>query len=209
MLCYTDGTNGYKATCRTLTTAMDGGDTLTAGEALVQSDGIAHHTSLSVMSSNTAMLCYRDMSSTPAGQGHCLPIHGHGDGTLQQGCDVHLGLVGAPTVSQVSTSGFGASRAAVCYHDDTMRSGTCNLLSGIYECSATGLFISTLAPSSELPPPSPPPFGPDVAYIVPTLSIANDPMFVVNGVHQHFWIPTGKLTPLLSWSTSRGTHREM
>lgn len=26
-------------------------------------------------------------------------------------------------------------------------------------------------------------------------------MFVVNGVHRHFWLPTSKLTPLMSWPT--------
>ena len=48
LMCYADGTNGFKATCRTLTTATDGGDALTAGEASLQSDGAAEYISLSV-----------------------------------------------------------------------------------------------------------------------------------------------------------------
>ena len=32
-----------------------------------------------------------------------------------------------------------------------------------------------------------------------TVSIANDPMFVVNGVHRHFWLPTAQMVPLMSW----------
>ena len=31
------------------------------------------------------------------------------------------------------------------------------------------------------------------------VSIANDPMFVVNGLHRHFWLPSGENTPLLRW----------
>ena len=48
LMCYADGTNDFKATCRTLTTATDGGDALTAGEASLQSDGAAEYISLSV-----------------------------------------------------------------------------------------------------------------------------------------------------------------
>ena len=48
LMCYADGTNGFKATCRTLTRATDGGDALTAGEASLQSDGAAEYISLSV-----------------------------------------------------------------------------------------------------------------------------------------------------------------
>jgi len=32
-----------------------------------------------------------------------------------------------------------------------------------------------------------------------TVSINHDPMFVVNGVHRHFWLPTGKITRLMQW----------
>jgi hypothetical protein len=35
-----------------------------------------------------------------------------------------------------------------------------------------------------------------------TVSINHDPMFVVNGVHRHFWLPTGKLTKLIQWDAS-------
>jgi hypothetical protein len=31
------------------------------------------------------------------------------------------------------------------------------------------------------------------------LRLSQDPMFVVNGEHRHFWLPTGEMTPLLSW----------
>ena len=31
------------------------------------------------------------------------------------------------------------------------------------------------------------------------LRISQDPMFVINGEHRHFWLPTGEMTPLLAW----------
>jgi hypothetical protein len=39
-----------------------------------------------------------------------------------------------------------------------------------------------------------------------TVSISNDPMFVVNGLHRHFWLPTGKATPLMEWAGPGGSH---
>ena len=55
------------------------------------------------------------------------------------------------------------------------------------------------------PPPSHPPFLPPSPPPSPLpsapISISHDPMFVVNGVHRHFWLPTSKLTPLMSWPT--------
>jgi hypothetical protein len=39
----------------------------------------------------------------------------------------------------------------------------------------------------------------DVTSPCTTVSINHDPMFVVNGVHRHFWLPAGKLTRLMQW----------
>ena len=195
-LCYADGSNGFKATCHTLTTATEGGDEPAIGAPMVHSEGEGTYTSLTVLSDSTAMLCYRDMHN--GGQGQCLPLNGHGDGTLQPGCPAKVGS----NPEHLSSAALSRTRSIVCFNDDLHKVGKCRLLSGITltECPAPE-FVSTLAPAPGSPPPShppPPPLAPDVV-------IANDPMFVVNGVHRHFWLPTGKLTPLLSWATSRGT----
>jgi hypothetical protein len=40
-----------------------------------------------------------------------------------------------------------------------------------------------------------------------TVSIGNDPMFVVNGLHRHFWLPTGKASALMEWNGPAGGHQ--
>jgi hypothetical protein len=37
-----------------------------------------------------------------------------------------------------------------------------------------------------------------------TVSISNDPMFVVNGIRRHFWLPTNKNTKLMEWEAPAG-----
>ena len=177
------------------------------------------------MSAETAVICYRDADT---GEGRCQPLNGRGDGSLTPGCDSPFGPVpsaAAPErlrtrdgrlsvepvaadegVSQLATCGFSATQAAVCYLAEG--AGSCQLLGGSAPeaCSATGEPVGTLAPVLLPPPPSPPLLpGQPASPLAPGVTIANDPMFVVNGEHKHFWMPTGKLTPLMSWSPSRGT----